>query len=79
MYDHGCDHRDGHVREKILDSEILRVGRSGDVILEQVPVGICDGCGMRYYHATVLRRAEEAYRTGGASTVSVPVAPLHAA
>lgn len=78
MYDHPCEYCSGHVAERTLDSEILRVGRGGFVILEQVPVGVCDRCGMRYYHASVLKRAEEAFRTGGATTRSVPVAPYHA-
>lgn len=76
MYDHPCEYCDGHVRATVLSSEILRVGKDGFVILESVPVGICDRCGMRYYHSSVLKRAEEAYRSGGASTKQVPVAPF---
>jgi len=33
--------------------------RHGFVILENVPVGVCDKCGYPYYHSTILRRVEE--------------------
>ena len=78
MYDHPCEYCDGHIAERILESEILRVGRTGFVILEQVSIGVCNRCGMRYYHAFVLKRAEEALRSGGSTTLNVPVAPFHA-
>ena len=47
------------------------------MILEDVPIGVCDGCGARYYDASVLRRVAEIGR--GAipplQTIEVPVAP----
>ena len=76
MYDHPCEYCSGHAHKRVLGSEMLRVGKDGYVILQSVPVGICDGCGMRYYHSSVLKRAEEAYQSGGASTKQVPVAPF---
>ena len=79
MYNHPCEYCDGHVERRILDSEIIRVGKVGFVILKAVPVGVCGKCGMQYYHSSVLKRAEEAHRTGGASTLSVPVAPFEKA
>jgi hypothetical protein len=33
--------------------------RHGFIILEHVPVGVCDKCGYRYYHSTLLHRVEE--------------------
>ena len=45
------------------------------MILEDVPIGICDNCGARYFAATVLRRVAEIGR-GAASplrTIEVPV------
>lgn len=79
MYDHPCEYCDGRVESKVLSSDILRVGKDGYVILEAVPVGVCSRCGMRYYHSSVLKRAEEAYRAVGSFTRSVPVAPFQKA
>ena len=78
MYDHPCEYCDGRVLEKVLANEVLRVGNTAFVILENVPVGVCDRCGMRYYHSSVLKQAEQAHRDGGASTRPVPVAPYRA-
>ena len=33
--------------------------RTGSVILENVPIGVCDTCGYRYYHSSLLRQVEE--------------------
>ena len=66
------------VAERILVSANLRVGTSGFVTFEQSAGGVFDCCGMRYYHASVFKRAEDALRPGGSTTRSVPVAPFHA-
>ena len=58
MYDFPCEHCSGTVREKRLDREAIR-HKNGFVILEDVPVGVCDQCGTRYFHASVLRRVAE--------------------
>lgn len=58
MYDFPCEHCKGTVRERLLDREAIR--HKGEfVILEKVPIGICDKCGARYYHASVLKRVAE--------------------
>ncbi len=75
MYDYPCDFCDGRVGERLLDNEMLRVPTLGYVILEQVPVGVCDRCGMRYYDCSVVKRAEDVFRSGGTATRPVPVAP----
>lgn len=75
MYGYKCEFCDGTVRETIVDREAFKHAR-GFVILERVPVGICDTCGNRYYHASLLRRVE-AIATGEATgdrTERVPVA-----
>lgn len=75
MYDFTCEHCDGAVREQRIDREALR--HKGDfVILEDVPVGVCDKCGARYFDASVLRRVAEVGRGPRPSqrTVEVPVA-----
>ncbi len=58
MYDYACEHCEGLVRERRVEREALR-HKGGFVILEDVPVGICDHCGTRYFDASVLRRVAE--------------------
>ena len=54
------------------------MGKTAFVILENVPVGVCDHCGMRYYHSSVLKQAEQVHRDGSAATRPVPVAQYRA-
>ena len=58
MYDFPCEHCEGIVRERRVEREAFRHG-DGFVILEDVPVGIRERCGARYFHASVLRRVAE--------------------
>ena len=57
VYDFPCEYCPGQVRERVLDQEPIRHHR-GIVILENVPLGVCDRCGARYYPAPVLKRVE---------------------
>lgn len=74
MYDIQCEHCTGTVRERRLDREAIR-HKGNFVILEEVPVGICDTCGARYFHASVLRRVAEIGRNTAAPvrTLEVPI------
>lgn len=58
MYGYRCEYCDGIVQERTVDQEVFK-HRHGFVILENVPIGVCDKCGYRYYHATLLHRVEE--------------------
>ena len=58
MYGYQCEHCDGTVRERIVEREAFK-HRDGFVILESVPVGVCDKCGYRYYHASLMHRVEK--------------------
>ncbi len=62
------------VRERVMDAEALR-HKGRFVVLEDVPVGVCEKCGARYYDAKVVRRVAEIGRgTAPADrTVEVPV------
>ena len=58
MYGYKCGYCEGSVKEKLVKREAFK-HRKSSVILENVPVGIRDGCGCRYYHSTILQRVEE--------------------
>jgi YgiT-type zinc finger domain-containing protein len=58
MYGYKCEYCDGIVQKRVVEREAFKY-REGFVILENVPVGVCDKCGYRYYHSTLLRQVEE--------------------
>ncbi len=58
MYGYKCEYCDGTVREQVVKREAFKY-RDGFVILENVPVGVCDQCDYRYYHSSLLHRVEE--------------------
>lgn len=74
MYDFACEHCGGTVREQRVDREAMR-HKGSFVILEDVPVGVCDRCGARYFDASILRRVAEIGRSTVPSqrTMEVPV------
>ena len=75
MYGYKCEHCDGIVREHIVKREAFK-HRHGFVILENVPIGICDNCGYHYYHSTLLHLVEEIAtgKQAAQRTEQVPVA-----
>jgi YgiT-type zinc finger domain-containing protein len=75
MYGYKCEGCDGIVRERVIDREAFN-HRTGFVILENVPIGVCDTCGYRYYHSSLLRQVAEiaARRRPPERMESVPVA-----
>ena len=75
MYGYKCEYCDGIVRERIVKREAFK-HRNGFVILEDVPVGVRDKCGYRYYRSTLLHRVEEiaAGKRSPERTEQVPVA-----
>ncbi len=74
MYGFTCEHCDGTVSARLIDREALR-HKGTFVILEDVPIGVCDKCGARYFDASVLRRVAEIGRgtIPAQRTVEVPV------
>ncbi len=58
MYGYTCEYCDGVVKEKLVKKEVFK-HKTGFIMLENVPVGVCDKCGYRYYHSTILQRVEE--------------------
>jgi YgiT-type zinc finger domain-containing protein len=77
MYGYRCEYCDGTVQERIVEREAFK-HRNGFVILESVPVGVCDKCGYRYYHSALLRRVEKiaANKERPSRMEQVPVAPF---
>jgi len=75
MYDYKCEYCDGTIREKIVKREAFE-HKNGFVNLEDVPIGVCDKCGTRYYHASLLKRVAEiaAGKVQQEKTEQVPVA-----
>jgi YgiT-type zinc finger domain-containing protein len=76
MYDFRCEHGAGTILERRVDREAIR-HKGTFIILEDVPVGVCDQCGARYFDASILRRVAEIGRGTAPSprTIEVPVAP----
>lgn len=58
MYGYSYECCDGIVEERLVKREVFRY-KMEFVMLENVPVGICNKCGYRYYHSTILKRVEE--------------------
>ena len=77
MYNYRCEYCEGTVKERLIEREAFK-HRKGFAILENVPVGICDRCGCRYYHSTILQRVEEIAegRKAPERIESIPVAHL---
>lgn len=74
MYNFSCEHCSGTVLERRSAREAIR-HKDDFVILEDVPIGICDTCGSRYFDASVLRRVAEIGRgtVSPLRTLQVPV------
>ena len=73
LYNFPCEYCSGVVRERIIDQEPIAHHR-GIVVLEKVPIGVCDNCGAHYYAASVLKKAESVLMAPPSSrrTLQVP-------
>lgn len=76
MYGYSCEYCEGTVKERMVEKEVFK-HKNGFVMLENVPVGICDNCGYRYYHSTILERVDEIAenKSKPERTIPIPVAP----
>jgi len=77
MYEYSCEYCGGTVKERLVKKEVLK-HKNGFVMLENVPVGICNKCGYRYYHSTILMRVDEIAegRRAAERIEHIPVAQL---
>jgi len=53
-----CEYCDGIVCERIVEREVFK-HKNGFVILKNVPIGVCNNCGSRYYSAKVLHEVDD--------------------
>ena len=67
-----CEYCGGTVVEKKVTVDVRR--KKELFVFEHVPVGVCSGCGERYYSGPVLERLNEiaAHRELVTSTIKVP-------
>jgi YgiT-type zinc finger domain-containing protein len=76
-YGYGCEYCRGTVRPKKVKREAFK-HKNGFIILEDVVIGVCDGCGNRYYSAEILHGVHD-IATGARAferTEEIPVAHL---
>lgn len=79
MYGFPCEYCEGTAQERVIDREPITINR-GIVIMENVPIGVCDRRGAHYYAAPVLKQAEAVLKSkdGEVRTVDIPIRPFAA-
>ena len=77
MYGYKCEYCGGMVKDRLVKKEVFK-HKNGFVMLENVSIGVCDKCGYRYYHSTILKRVSEIAegKQTPARTEAIPVAQL---
>ena len=61
FWDHeSCEYCNSPIVEKRVT--LYRKVKGNYVLIENVPAGVCTGCGKRYYAANVLKLVEESIR-----------------
>ena len=77
MYNYKCEYCEGTVKEHLIEKEVFK-HKTGFIMLEDVPVGVCDRYGYRYYHSTILQGVEEiaSGKRPPETTETIPVAHL---
>lgn len=54
-----CEDCDATVRWREVEREELKY-KNQSIVLERVVIGVCDGCGLRYYSAATLHAVRAA-------------------
>lgn len=77
MYGYTCEWCDGTVQVRVVEREVFK-HRYGFVILENVPIGVCDACGNRYYHSSLVKRVDAlaTHKVAPERLEQIPVAPF---
>ncbi len=75
MYGYSCEYCPGTVKERMVEKEVFK-HKNGFVMLENVPVGICDNCGYRYYNSKIVKRVDDVAegKGGPQKTENIPAA-----
>jgi len=60
MYGYTCEYCDGVVKEKLVKKEVFK-HKTGFIMLENVPVGVCEKCGYRYCQWETASRKDRNY------------------
>ena len=55
-----CEYCGGAIREKTVS--LSRKAKGKHILIENVPAGVCTGCGTRYFTANVLKTIAEMVR-----------------
>ena len=58
MYGYRCEYCEGTVQPRSIEREAFK-HKNEFIILEDVVVGVCDGCGNRYYSADILHAVQD--------------------
>jgi len=58
MYGYKCEYCEGIVEERLVKQEVFK-HKTGFIMLEDVPIGVCNLCGYRYYHSSILLGVED--------------------
>lgn len=77
LYGYKCECCGGIVETRLIEHEVFK-HKNGFVMLDNVPVGVCQDCGYRYYHSTILKKVEEVAegKITPERTETIPVAIL---
>ena len=55
-----CERCNGLIKERVFD--VPKKIKGKNMIIENIPAGVCMNCGTRYYAANVLEAIEETFR-----------------
>lgn len=69
-----CEYCSGKIVEKYVTMH--RRAKGSYVLIENVPAGVCNQCGTRYYAANVLKMVEESVR-GRRKAVREELVPVY--
>lgn len=66
-----CEYCSGEIRQKKVSVDHWCEGKL--VIIKDIPVGVCQECGQRYYAAVTLARLDTMAQNGDTASERIPV------
>lgn len=75
--DEHCEYCNSAITETVVD--LHRKVNSAYVLIENVPIGVCNECGYRYYVGSILKEIENTVNdsTQAVREITVPVYSFH--